>query len=73
MKFRLVWYDSKKEDRYDVDSDYKFEYLGNRESIWRLWFILTEKMKYKHVWVYNLEGTELKPEKGLNGLFDYNL
>lgn len=68
MRFRLVHYDTKEEDRYAAEDIH--EYLGSREAIWHLWYLLAEKLKHRHVLVYSLNGAPQKPELGINGLAD---
>ena len=72
MKFRIVWYNTDSDDKFDYSEDNKFEFFGNAKAMLRLWFILTKKMNAKHVEVYNLEGDKCEPEKGIHGMFDYN-
>jgi hypothetical protein len=69
MRFRLIWYVTNSEDKLDADD--KLEWLGNRKSIFRLYWILKDINK-KHVEVYNLEGDKQIMNNGLNGLNDYN-
>lgn len=71
MRFRLVWYDTNHEDRFL--STARYEFLGDRESIWNLWFTLTKKLKCKHVEVFSLDGRQQNLDEGLNGMVDYNV
>lgn len=71
MLFRLVLRDTEDDDKYlAID---RYEFLGNRDSIWFLWFNLTKILKKKHVEVFNLEGLKVEPEKGSAGLYGYSL
>jgi hypothetical protein len=69
--FRLVWYETNTNFKYDAEC--RHEYMGDRLSIWRLWYTLKREQGQKHIEVYNLEGTKQTPEHGLEGLVDYNL
>ena len=71
MKFRLVCYDTEDEIKYCADK--RYEYLGNKEDIWQLWFMLTSQLNKFHVEIYSLDGLRQEPEKGINGLSDYNV
>lgn len=71
MRFRLVWYDTDMDDKY-LAEDYRFEYFGNREAIWYLWYLLKDK-GCRHINVYSLDGTKQEPEKGRDGMIDYSL
>jgi hypothetical protein len=73
MRFRLTFYKTLSDNKFD--SDNRFEYLGDAESIWNLWFLLTKTLNYKHVEVFSLDGVKQKPENGGPGLGlqDYNL
>jgi hypothetical protein len=68
MQFRLVFYNTKSENKYDAE--YRYEYFGNRESIWYLWFTLKDS---GHVEVFSLDGRKQEPEKGISGLVGYNI
>lgn len=70
MRFRLLYYDTREDSKFKADK--RYEYLGNAESIWQLWYILTFEQDKKHVEVYNLEGTPMRPLLGLEGMADYN-
>ena len=69
MRFRLVAYLTKSEDKYSTDD--RIEIIGNRESIFNVWFTYTQKLKYPHVDVYSLDGRKLDPNKGIQGMPDY--
>lgn len=71
MKFRLVCYETDSENKYDAY--HRVEFLGDRDSVFWLWFTLTRKLGEKHVEVFSLDGRKLEPEKGINGMVDYNL
>lgn len=71
MQFRLVLYKTKEENKYEAEE--RFEYLGNRESIWYLWYAYIKEMGYPHVEVYSLNGIKQKPEDGISGLQYYSL
>lgn len=68
MRFRLVWYITLADNRYE--STERFEYLGDRHEIWRLWYQLKRICGYPHVDVYNLSGMLLKPEEGIQAMID---
>lgn len=71
MRFRLVFYDTDEPNKYEADA--RFEYFGDINAIWKLWFTLTKHLNEKHVEVFNLEGQKCAPEKGLAGMIDYNV
>ena len=72
MRFRLVFYDTTDQNKYA--SDRRHEYLGDRDAIWSLWFLLNNQLKKPHVEVFSLDGTRQHPELGcLEGMTDYNL
>lgn len=48
-----------------------FEYIGDRESIFALWLAL--KDSWRHVVIYDLEGSKQRPEEGINGLMSYQV
>ena len=66
--WRLELFRTRSENRYSADSDDRFEYLGDMNSIWQLWYSLHKELKYPHVYVYHITGFECDPEKGLHGL-----
>ena len=68
MRFRLVVYNTKSDNQYDAQDT--FEYLGDAEAIWFLWFTLMNTAKHKHVEVFNLAGERLKPELGISAMLD---
>ncbi len=70
MRFRLVFHDTQDDNKYAANKVH--EYLGDREAIWQLWYMLTKTLKMKHVEVFSLDGTKQEPEKGYPGLVDYN-
>ncbi len=70
MRFRLTWHDTDDPDKYTTER--RYEFLGDRGAIWRLWFEL-DRHGNKHVAVYSLDGALQKPEKGKGGLVDYNI
>ena len=71
MKFRLVFYDTTRDSPFDAEE--RYEYFGNRESIYNLWLVLKFSMRCKHLYIYSLDGALQEPEKGINGLKDYNI
>jgi hypothetical protein len=73
MRFRLVWYKTGSDNKWDAHTDRRHEYLGDLHSVWALWFMLTDKLGEKHVEVFNLQGRPCQPEQGLYGMVDYNL
>jgi hypothetical protein len=72
MQFRLTWHDTRHDNKYEADTEYRYEYLGGREAIWRLWYEL-DRLGNKHLAVYSLDGTKQRPERGLGGLTGYNI
>lgn len=68
--FRLVLYDTDNENKFEAVG--RYEYLGNRESIFNLWFYL-QMLEKKHVEIYNMNGVLQNPEKGLCGLMVHAL
>lgn len=71
MRFRLVFYDTNDENKYATES--RHEYLGDRDAIWYLWFLLTRTLGKKHIEVFALDGTKQNPDIGLHGMSDYGL
>lgn len=71
LVFRLVWYDTDKDNKYE--SEHRHEILGSKEDIFRFWFVLTHDLKHKHVEVYNLLGTKCDPSRGHAGLTGYSI
>lgn len=69
--FRLVWFDTNSDNRFDAER--RYEFFGEKQSIWTLWFLLTNDKKAKHVRVYSLDGVLQKPEFGINGLVGHNI
>lgn len=69
MRFRLVLYETDSENKHDAER--RYEFMSDKQGIWWLWFNL--KMKCKHVEIYSLNGELQHPEKGLQGLIDYNV
>ncbi len=73
MRFRLVMHDTDDENKYDAESDKRCEYLGKKEDIWSLWYLLTQVLKKKHVEVFHINGIKQHPEFGMSGMGDYQL
>ena len=72
MRFRLVWYDSNTDSKYDAAA--RFEYLGSCDAIWHLWFLLSKTLGKRHVEVFNLAGERQQPQRGVrNGMTDYSV
>lgn len=71
MRFRLVFHDTNEENKYAAND--RHEYLGDREAIWHLWFLLTRTLGKKHIEIFSLDGTKQQPEVGLHGMCDYNV
>lgn len=69
MRFRLVAFFTESNNKYHAERH--VEYFGDRESIWHLWFLLTQELHHKHVEVYSLDGRRLDPDKGLAAMIDY--
>lgn len=69
--FRLTFYDTTKDNKYEATD--RHEYLGNKESVFKLWYLLTKVLGKKHVEIFSLDGQKQNPESGLLGLTDYNL
>lgn len=66
--FTLVAF--KTRNRYNKYDANKITVIGDRESIWHLWYMLTHELGYSHVAVYSLSGTKCQPELGINqGMF----
>lgn len=70
MRFRLVWYITQDDNKYD--SQDRYEFFGDRHSIYNLWFVLKRTLKNKHVDVFSLDGKQQEPENGFPGMIDYN-
>lgn len=66
MRFRLVCYNTKMDDRREANNAY--EYLGDAESIFFLWHTLSKDMP--HVEVFNLAGHKLDPRNGIYAMVD---
>ena len=71
MRFRLVWYITREENKYEAH--YTHEYFGNEEAIWRLWYALAKELGYPHVEVYSLDGRKQTPEEGMHTFTDYSV
>lgn len=71
MRFRLVHYETDKDNKYEADQ--RFEFFGNRNAIFNLWWLFTYTLKFKHVEVFNLAGMKCDPKKGIAGMEDYNV
>ena len=71
MRFRLVFHNTNEENKYAADA--RHEYLGDRDAIWHLWYVLVRQIGKKHVEVFSLDGTKQRPEIGLHGMSDYNV
>lgn len=65
MRFRLVMHDPRTNTGYDN------EYLGSKDAIWHLWYILNG-LGFKCE-IFDLMGCKQAPEKGIHGLTDYQL
>lgn len=65
IEFRLEWYDTRSENKFDAHESRRFEWFGSRESIYQLWYTLTHVLGHKHVFIYNLHSVIQTPEKGL--------
>jgi len=66
MRFRLVWYVTNNDNKYHADD--RFEYLGDRDGICRLWYELIRQGN-RHVEIWTLDGTRQTPELGLNTIW----
>jgi hypothetical protein len=63
--FRLVWYNTKSENKFDViSSDQIHEYLGNVHSIFSLYYLIKDA-GFTHVEVYNFRGNLMDMTKGV--------
>lgn len=71
MRFRLVAYLTKDENKYSTE--HRIEILGDRESIFNVWFNYTKELSYPHVYVYSLDGRRLEPNKGIHEMTDYSI
>lgn len=71
MLFRLVIYDTEEENKYAALDSY--EYLGNREAVWFLWYTFARVLGKRHVEIYNLIGQKQRPEDGIVTLTDYSI
>ena len=71
MRFRLTLHDTLEDDKYLARASYEF--FGDRDGIWFLWFTLTKKLNKKHVEVFSLDGRKLSPELGISYMSDYNI
>ena len=71
MRFRLVFYDTDAHDKYNTE--HRFEYFGDRDSIWNLWYLLYITLNKRHVEVYSLDGRKMNPEDGYEGMTDYHI
>jgi len=69
MRFRLVIHDTDAFNRFDATR--RYEYLGDREAIWFLWYTFTKIEGKRHVDVFDLAGQKQRPEEGIAGLTDY--
>lgn len=71
MKFRLVHYETSSENKFDADQ--RFEFFGNKNDIFNLWWLFTYTLHFKHVEVFNLAGDKCNPREGIAGMIDYNI
>lgn len=71
MLARLVWYDTTRDNKYAAD--YRHEYIGDMDDIFRLYLLFTDTLKHRHVEVYGLDGTRQEPERGRSGMSGYNV
>ena len=63
--FILKWYHTDSDNKYD--SERHPLVMGDRDSIFTLWFVLKQKGE-KHLEITNIHGQVQKPEQGLDGL-----
>lgn len=49
MKFRLVIYNTTQNEKYEADSENRFEIFGDKKSIWYMWHFLTDKNESKRI------------------------
>jgi hypothetical protein len=71
MRFRLAVYHTSSANKFDASRS--FEYFGDSEAIWALWFHFAREMGLTHVEVYSLDGRKLNPEAGVSAMVDYQL
>lgn len=71
MRFRLVVYLTHQDNKYEAEE--RYEYLGDRDAIWHLWFTFAKTLQFPHVEVYSLDGRKMEPEKGLCHMSDYSV
>lgn len=69
MRFRLVAHLTKNENKYDTER--RIEMLGDRDSIFNVWYTYTRELGYPHVAVYSLDGRKLDVSKGIYEMTDY--
>lgn len=69
--FRLVWYKTKSDNKFD--SDFRCEYLGSRDAIFSLWITLHKELNYPHVEIFDLTGIKQDPNSGLAGVVGFNI
>ena len=66
--FRLVVYDTKSDSKWEADSSFRYQVIGDRFSIFGIWFHLSEELHMKYVEVYNMDGRLQDMHKGLVGM-----
>lgn len=71
MRFRLVIHDTKEDNKYEADR--RYEFFGDKEAIWFLWYTFVKREGKRHVEVFDLAGDKQRPEVGIHGMSDYNV
>jgi hypothetical protein len=64
LTFRLCWYETKEENKYSTED--RYEFIGSRDAVWKLWYNLHRVQGYPHVEVYSLDGH--KCNMGVSGM-----
>ena len=70
--FTLTVYDTKKDDKFFAEPWQRYQVIGDKESIFHLWFTLSE-IGIKHLEIRDLFGNLQNPKQGLNGLTRVNI
>ena len=64
--FRLVAYMTKSSNKFTTDADNRLELVGDSNSIFRVWYILSRETE--HIEVYSLSGVPIDMTKGLSDM-----
>lgn len=66
LMFQLVFRPTKSENKFDTNEAHFL--MGDRESVFRMWWELHKVAGWPHVEIQDMDGNKQQPEKGLSGL-----